>query len=111
MMEMPPELGLLAEMLDSDKLHVLRQRVMERRYLKSKLERFSERVFFFPVGIQPNLRAPIQIFLNGLCMADPNDFAFRVVGKDTKVAAVIFNNPIFDEDIVQASYENIPPPL
>lgn len=110
MMEMPPELGLLGEMLDSGKLHVLRQRVMERRFLKSQLERFSDRVFFFPVGIQPNLRVPIQVFLNGICMADPNDHVFRVVGKTTQVAAVVFHNELHVRDIVQASYENVPPP-
>jgi hypothetical protein len=109
MMEMPPELGLLAEMLDSGKLHVLRQRVLERRFLKTQLERFSERVFFFPVGVQPNLQAPIQVFLNGICMADPNDYAFRVVGKDTKVAVVIFKHDLHIQDIIQATYENVPP--
>ena len=61
-MEMPPELGLLAEMLDSEKLHPLRQRILHRRYLKTQLERFTDRIFFFPVGIQPNLDAPIQVF-------------------------------------------------
>jgi len=108
-MEMPPELGSLAEMLDSGKLQPLRQRVLERRFLKTRLERFSGRVFFFPLGIQPNLKVPIQVFQNGLCMADPHDYAFRVVGKDTKVAVVIFDHELPVDDIIQASYENVPP--
>ena len=110
-MEMPPELGQLAAMLDSDKFHALRQRVLERRYLKSQLERFSDRVFFFPIGIQPNLKAMIQVFQNGICMADPHDYTFRVVGKTTKVAVVVFKHDLHPQDIIQATYENIPPTM
>jgi hypothetical protein len=108
-MEMPKELADLAAMLDEGKLALLRERVSERRMLKTPLSRFTDRIFFFPFGIQPNLKAPIQVWVNGITMAEDMDFVVRVVGSKIRLTVVVFQNPLTDLCNSQALYENIPP--
>ena len=108
-MEMPEELADLAEALDSGKLTVLRQRVYERRMLKTPLVRFTDRIFYFPFGVQPNLKTPIQVWMNGITMAENMDFVMRVIGSKIRLAVVVFQNPLTELCNSQAQYENVPP--
>ena len=108
-MDVLEELEELAEMLDEGKLSVLRQRVSERRMLKSALTRFTDHIYFFPFGIQPNLKTPIQVWANGITMAENMDFTVRVVGSKIRLTVVVFNNPLTGSCNSQALYENVPP--
>jgi hypothetical protein len=110
MRDLPPELTKFEEMIDSDSFVPLRQRVYERRMIKTPLSRFTERIYFFPIGIQPNLHAPIEVFCNGLIVSNAQDYFIRVVGEKNPVAVAIFDYRLSDEDVVQARYENVPPP-
>jgi hypothetical protein len=110
MMDLPPELAEFEEMIDSDSFVPLRQRVYERRMLKTPLVRFTERIYFFPIGIQPNLDAPIEVFCNGLVIAEGHDYIVKLVGKELRVAVAVFDRNLSSEDVVQARFENVPPP-
>ena len=108
---MPEELADLAEMLGEGTVIALRQRVYHRRILRTVLTKFTDRLYFFPIGIQPNLKADIELFINGVNMTENHDFCIRVVGSKLKVAVAVLKNPLSDpRDAVQAKYENVPPP-
>lgn len=108
---MPEELADLAAMLAEGTLTPLRERVYERRMLKSPLSCFTDCIYFFPFGIQPNLKAPIQVWVNGIVMAENMDFTIRVVGtKKLQLTVVVFQNPLTTLCNSQALYENLPPP-
>lgn len=106
--DLPPEFAVFEEYVDSDSFIPLRQRVSNRQLLHTVLIRFTERMYFFPIGLQPNLKAPIDIICNGLMASAMHDYYIKVAGKKNRVAVVVFHFPKAPGDLVQARYENTP---
>jgi hypothetical protein len=109
-MSVQDELVELAELLDGGTFHVIRERVTEGNWLRPVLGRFSARIYFFPVGRQPNLGEPIMVFLNGIVQMQDGDFQLQIVGTKRKLVVVVFDHDLSPLDTVQAQYENVPPP-
>jgi len=108
-MDLPVELIDFVAMLDEGTVQPLRQRATERIRLRSALTRFSDRVYFFPFGIQPNLDQPVTVFLNGMVQMQDEDFVLLNLGTRLRVVAVVFDETLSELDTVQAQYDNTPP--
>jgi len=104
-----PDLEDFTNFLNSGNLVLLRARISEKHLFRSKLERFSDRVYYFPFGVQPNLEKPVMIFANGMVM-DASEFSLHIVGPESlQVVAVVFQEGLTEECSAQASFENLLP--
>lgn len=104
-----PELELreLAEILDSGELHILRERADHPRHVRQDLTRYTDRVWLFPFGGDPDERLPVDVFLNGLVLSR-GEFELVRVGSREPVTALVFERPVGAGEHVTSTYTAMP---
>jgi hypothetical protein len=108
-LELPAdELAELAEILDSEQLHVLRDRYARPREVRQPLLRFTDRVWLFPFGVTPDIRQPVQVYVNGLLAWMGREVELVRVGRVHPVVVAVMGRPLHLGDVVAAVYVVVP---
>lgn len=101
------ELRELAEILDSGELSILRDRSEHPRYVRQDLTRYTDRVWLFPFGGDPDQQLPVDVFVNGLVLAR-GEFELVRVGSREPVTALVFDRPVGIDEHVTSTYTALP---
>lgn len=80
----------------------------QRRHTKQPLTRWGDYTWLFPFGIQPDLKAPVEVYRNGIAQWMGQECEIVVVGSPRWVTVAVFGAPSKEGDVVQASYETDP---
>jgi len=102
------ELEELAEILDSRKLEVLRDRHPRARKTKQPLSKYSSRIWLFPFGVRPSSRHPVDIFRNGMAQWMDTEVKLYQIGVLRPLTVAVFLHETRDDDVVQATYTAVP---
>jgi hypothetical protein len=98
------ELEELADVLDSGKLELLRDRYETARRIKQPLEMYTSRIWLFPFGVHPSSRHPVQVFRNGLAQWMNHEVKLFKVGSRRPLTVAVFQRETRPGDRVQATY-------
>ena len=102
------ELEELAEILDSRRLEVLRDRHPRARKTKQPLSRYSSRTWLFPFGVRPSPSQPVEIFRNGMAQWMDKEVKLYQIGRMRPITVAVFLHEIREDDVVQATYTAVP---
>lgn len=102
------ELRELGSILDSGELHLLRDTSGQPRYVRQDLTRFTDRVWLFPFGGDPDERMPLEVFWNGLCLRQDHEFRLVRVGSRDPVTALVVAIPVKSGDSLTSTYTMLP---
>jgi hypothetical protein len=102
------DLEELADLLDSGKLEVLRDRHARARRTKQPLSRYTSRIWLFPFGIHPSSRHPVEVFRNGMVQWMDNEVKLFQIGRARVITVAVFLHETREGDRVQATYVAVP---
>lgn len=102
------ELNLLAEILDSGRLHVLREKFDRPREVRQGLSRYTDRVWFFPFGVRPDESQPVRVLVNGLGVFMGEECVLVRVGNAHPLTVAVMSRPLGRDEVVQAVYVATP---
>jgi len=87
----------------------IRSQMQEGR-VRMVLPRWSNQVYWFPLGFQPcPQEGPPVILRNGIIQMAPGDFVLRRVLEKPLLFVVVFDDPIDEDERVESVYAMLPP--
>jgi len=102
------ELSELASILDSGEFRLLRDMSGLPRFVRQDLTRYTDRLWLFPFGGDPDPSQPIDVFLNGLVLRAGHDFQLVQVASRQPITALVFDHPTSTGDAVTSTYTALP---
>lgn len=72
--------------------------------MRQELSRYTDAVWLFPFGAAPDLRAPVQVFRNGVAQWVGEEAQLVMVGARRPTAVVLLDPPAREGDVLQATY-------
>ena len=105
-MDLPEaDIEALAQLLDEGNLVILRAPNPRARRVKEALQRYTDRIWLFPMGAVPDRNHEIRVFRNGLPVYMGHEAEIVRVGRSQPIYAAVLLVPASSPlDVVQAAY-------
>ena len=108
-MDLPEDdLTGLAKTLDAGKIEALHDRFRQPRQIRQELARYTPRIFLFPFDTHPDVKIPVQVFINGIMAWMGEEVVLVKVGKIHPRTVVVIDRPLREKERVQATYVALP---